>query len=49
LGDKLLVKYNHFGFYNADKRSRERVQPYSETWRKAVKMVDAWVEKDTQR
>ncbi len=46
LGDKLLVKYNHFGFYDAAKRSRERVQPYSETWRKAVKMVDAWVEKE---
>ena len=49
LGDKLLVKYNHFGFYDAAKRSRERVQPYSETWRKAVKMVDAWVEKEAQR
>ncbi len=46
LGDKLLVKYNHLGFYDAAKRSRERVQAYSETWRKAVKMVDAWFEKE---
>jgi dipeptidase len=46
LGDKLLVKYNHLGFYDTAKRSRERVQPYSETWRKAVKMVDAWIEKE---
>jgi dipeptidase len=45
LGDKLLVKYNHFGFYDAAKRSRERVQPYGEIWRRAVRAVDAWIEK----
>jgi len=46
LGDKLLVKYNHFGFYDADKRVRERGKPaYDQTWQKAVKMVDAWIEK----
>ena len=49
LGDQLLVKYNHFGFYDAPKRGRVRAQPYSEIWRKAVKMVDAWVEKEVQR
>ncbi len=45
LGDRLLVKYNHFGFYDAAKRSRERVQPYGEIWRRAVRAVDAWTEK----
>jgi hypothetical protein len=40
-----LVKYNHFGFYDAAKRSRERVQPYGEIWRRAVLAVDAWIEK----
>jgi dipeptidase len=45
LGDKLLIKYNHFGFYDAAKRSRERVQPYGETWRRAVRAVDSWIEK----
>ena len=43
LGDKLLVKYNHGGLYNVDKRTRDDGKPeISETWRKAVKMVDAW-------
>ncbi len=46
LGDKLLVKYNHFGFYDSAKRVRERGKPaYDQTWQKAVKMVDAWIEK----
>jgi dipeptidase len=45
LGDKLLVKYNHLGFYNSEKRNRERVQLYDQTWQKAVKMVDTWIEK----
>jgi len=45
LGDKLLVKYNHGGLYNVDKRTRDSGKPeISETWRKAVKMVDAWVD-----
>ncbi len=29
LGDKLLVKYNHFGFYNSEKRTRDRVNAYA--------------------
>jgi dipeptidase len=45
LGDRLLVKYNHGGAYNVDKRTRDGLQPeISETWRRAVKMVDAWVD-----
>jgi dipeptidase len=45
LGDKLLVKYNHGGVYNVDKRTRDSGKPeISETWRKAVKTVDAWVD-----
>ena len=46
LGDQLLVKYNHFGFYDPDKRIRDRsIQLYDQTWQKAVKMVDTWIEK----
>jgi len=45
LGDKLLVKYNHLGFYNPEKRVRDRVQLYDATWNKAVRMVDTWLEK----
>jgi dipeptidase len=46
LGDKLLVKYNHLGFYNSEKRTRERVNAYGGSWNKAVRMVDAWLEED---
>ena len=50
LGDKLLVKYNHFGFYDAEKRSRERGKPaYPELWRKAVRMIDVLTEQEAQR
>ncbi len=46
LGDKLLVKYNHIGLYDAEKRIRDRSVPlYDEVWQKAVKMVDTWIEK----
>jgi len=46
LGDKLLVKYNHIGLYDAEKRIRDRSVPlYDEVWQKAVKMVDTWMEK----
>jgi len=46
LGDRLLVKYNHFGLYDPEKRVRDRsLELYDQTWRKAVKMVDTWVEK----
>jgi dipeptidase len=40
LGDKLLVKYNHFGFYDTEKRSRGRAKPAPTIWQKAVKMMD---------
>jgi dipeptidase len=46
LGDKLLVKYNHLGFYNTEKRTRERVNAYGAQWNKAVRMVDAWLQED---
>jgi dipeptidase len=43
LGDRLLVKYDHFGVYDPGKRSRGAGEPpLSETWRKSVKMVDVW-------
>jgi dipeptidase len=45
LGDALLVKYDHFGFYDAAKRTRARVQLYGSVWNKAVRMVDIWLEK----
>ena len=44
LGDKLLVKYNHLGYYNPEKRSRGRGKPAPDLWRKAVRMMDAWIE-----
>jgi dipeptidase len=40
LGDKLLVKYNHFGYYDSEKRSRGRGKPASAMWQKAVKLAD---------
>jgi len=50
LGDKLLVKYNHFGFYDPDKRGRERGKPaYPELWRKTVRMMDIFSEQEVQR
>jgi dipeptidase len=48
LGDKLLVKYNHFGFYDTEKRARGRGPAQSEEWRKAVQMVDVWLEPEPQ-
>ncbi|MHB8055303.1 MAG: dipeptidase [Candidatus Aminicenantales bacterium] len=46
LGDRLLVKYNHLGFYDPEKRVRDRsLTLYDATWQKAVKMVDTWLEK----
>jgi len=46
LGDLLLVKYNHYGLYDSEKRIRDRsIQLYDAIWQKAVKMVDTWLEK----
>jgi len=50
LGDRLLVKYNHFGFYDPSNRQKERGKPsYSDTWRKAVRIVDVISEQEPQR
>ncbi|MCX6560635.1 MAG: C69 family dipeptidase [Candidatus Aminicenantes bacterium] len=44
LGDKLLVKYIHLGYYNVEKRTRDRVNAFVPQWNKAVRMVDTWLE-----
>jgi hypothetical protein len=44
LGDKLLVKYNHLGYYDPEKRSRGRGKAAPDLWRKAVRIMDAWIE-----
>ena len=44
LGDKLLVKYNHFGFYDSEKRTRGRGKPAPAIWQKAVKLADVLAE-----
>jgi dipeptidase len=49
LGDKLLVKYNHFGFYDMEKRSRGRAKPAPSIWQKAVRMMDIMAEQEPQR
>ncbi|MGA2585886.1 MAG: C69 family dipeptidase [Candidatus Aminicenantales bacterium] len=49
LGDKLLVKYNHFGFYDEAKRSRGRGKPAASIWQKAVRMIDVLVDQEPQR
>ncbi|MBM3298289.1 MAG: hypothetical protein FJY83_11940, partial [Candidatus Aminicenantes bacterium] len=41
LGDDLLVKYNHLGYYDASKRVRDRMKPRPVAlWEKAVRMMD---------
>ena len=49
LGDKILVKYNHFGFYDSQARRRGRGKPAPSIWQKAVRMVDVLVEPEPQR
>ncbi|MBM3296989.1 MAG: hypothetical protein FJY83_05245 [Candidatus Aminicenantes bacterium] len=50
LGDDLLVKYNHLGYYDASKRTRERNKPRPvELWEKAVRMIDVLTETETTR
>jgi len=45
LGDDLLVKYNHLGYYDAARRVRDRTKPRPvELWRKAVDMIDIFTE-----
>ncbi len=42
----MLVRYNHFGYYNSEKRSRERIQAQGEIWPKAVRATDIWTSPD---
>ena len=45
LGDRLLIKYNHLGYYETEKRTRDRSKPaYPDWWRKAVRMYDVLLE-----
>ena len=46
LGDRLFVKYNHFGTYNPEKRARERSKAFSapDWWKKAIKVYDILLE-----
>ena len=45
LGDRLLVKYNKLGTYNAEKRTAERpvTQAAPDSWKKMVKVYDAYL------
>jgi dipeptidase len=45
LGDRLLVKYNTLGTYNAEKRTAERpaTQAAPDSWKKMVKVYDAYL------
>ncbi len=50
LGDDLWVKYNHFGFYDAGKRSMGRAPaPVPPWWNRAVRTIDVLTEPDVQR
>jgi dipeptidase len=40
LGDRLLVKYNHFGFYDSEKRTRGRGKAAPSIWQKTVRLAD---------
>jgi len=47
LGDDLLVKYNHLGNANAQKRTSGRIKaPSAELWQKAVKVIDIITKED---
>ncbi len=40
LGDELLVKFNHFGYYNTDRRTMERrPMEFPDIWKKAVRTL----------
>jgi len=42
LGDELLVKFNHFSYYNTERRTVERKQlEFPDIWKKAVRAIDA--------
>jgi dipeptidase len=41
LGDDLLVKFNHLGYYNIERRTVERRKmEFPEIWKKAVRFID---------
>ena len=45
LGDDLLVKYNHLGYYETAKRTRNQTRPRAiPLWDKAVRMMDVLAE-----
>ena len=45
LGDDLLVKYNHLGYYETSKRTRDRTRPRAiPLWDKAVRITDVLAE-----
>ncbi len=45
LGDDLLVKYNKLGYYDPEKRVKDRSKPrYPDWWRKAIRIYDAIAE-----
>ena len=45
LGDDLFVRFNKLGYYDPEKRARDRSRPvYPEWWRKAVRVWDALTE-----
>lgn len=47
LGDNLLVKYNHLGNYDVQKRTAVRIKvPNAELWQKAVKVMDIMTKED---
>jgi dipeptidase len=47
LGDKLLVKYNHLGAYDATKRTAGKIKTANPAWwQKAVKALDILLESD---
>ncbi|HEK86130.1 MAG: dipeptidase [Candidatus Saccharicenans sp.] len=45
LGDDLLVKFNHLGYYNSERRTIERRKmEFPDLWKKAVKFIDTILE-----
>lgn len=49
LGDRILVKYNHFGTYDTEKRTTERIKTANPSWwQKAVKAFDVLLEPEKE-
>jgi dipeptidase len=50
LGDQLLVKYNHLGYYESEKRTRDRSRPaFPGWWQKAVRIYDVVIEPEEKK